>query len=487
MADNHQNEGVGLIYQHHYDRDLEADLEKNIMNLIMWMQEWSARNTHLYTDPATNSQEKYTTPIKDSSAIAEIRKAYSLARFLCMKYQEWDAVNSINSYIEFLTEQRELDALSTLKNLEVLSEIISKNLGIKHRFRDRVEDKQPWDLKFKKKLGFKREIEQKHLDFFNTIDREWKKLAFLLTYYVVAKEGDAHILLSGPNLSGKSNTAMCLLRQCSVYLVDYWKVGMFNDHYIEKHEEARGIPQRKFEIKEDSYITPDPTMLKTRFASQQYQCIDINEGMEAATNLQSMKSDIVSLGVKRFTSRSSHNIVVWEYQVQQRPTAMMLEGMNFWVQKMYPEHFVLSIASMLVRKKDPYYMKELDKCRTDKEIGTWMTKINPNYIHTFRAPRLSKRKEKEFKIHYEEQKALQLVSDNVRTKVGHEYNLMLNKVYEMEAKHEIDFIEIESRILDPIGYNLKDKQAFMRDYGRLKRAKMYEKWAATVEQEVAKQ
>jgi len=447
------------------------------MHLVMWIQEWSARNTYI------SNGESQVFPIRDSQAIAEIRKIFSQVRFLCMKYQEWDPATQINTYIGFLTGQRELDTISTLKNLEFLSDILAKSLGIKHKFRDRVEDTMEWDAEFKKKLEFP-ELTAEEKEYYGTIERKWKKLCWLLTYYVVRCKGDAHILLSGPNLAGKSNTAIRLLKQCNTYLVDYWKVKKYNEFYIEKHPDAAETIQDKFQIKRDVYITPDAQLLKDRFESGQYQCIDINEGMEAATNLQSMKSDIVSLGVKRFTSRSYHNIVVWEYQVQQRPTAMMLEGMNFWIQKMKKRHFILSIASTLVRKKDPYYMKELDKCRTDRDIGVWMKKINPNYNGTFRAPKLNARDEHEFQMYYWEQKDVAAKASEVRRKSTQGYDLMLQDVWtRVNIEHTLSLIEIEG-LLDEIGYSKKDKEAFMRDYGRLNRLRQYEKYNKKEEMKV---
>jgi hypothetical protein len=463
-------EGGGLIYQHHYDRDLEAQSETDLMHLIMWMQEWNSRNTYYIRGV------KYVKPIQDSQAIAEIRKIFSQVRFLCMKYQEWAAVTEINKYVTFLTDAKELDGPSTLANLERLSETIARNLGVKHKFKDRTEDRRPWDMEIKKKLEFP-EMTEEEIHYYLGINRDWKKMCWLITYYVVKCNGDAHILLSGPNLSGKSNTAIRLLKQCNWYLVNYWKVNKYNDHYIKRHPDQKGVKQDIFRIRRDVYITPDAKELRLRFESQQYQTLDINEGMEAATNLQSMKSDIVSLGVKRFTSRSYHNIVIWEYQVQQRPTAMMLEGMNFWIQKMKKRHFILSIASTLVRKKDPYYMEELNKCRTDKEIGIWMTKKNPNYVHTFRAPKLGPKNEMTFQMHYWKQKDLQLKGEVIKEKMGNKYNLMVEEIWNrVNVLNNLTFLDIPEVLERDMGFQDKDVASFMRDYGRFNRAQLYDRW-----------
>ena len=461
--------GGALIWQLHYDRDMEADTEKHLMDLTMWLQEWNSRNTR------TVGGIPYVSPIKDSQAIGEIRKVFSQTRILLMGYREWDAAALIKGYLDWLNNQRVLDAVDTLKNLDMLAEIIAKDLKRKHNFRDKVEKERKWDQELKKKLEFP-DLTQEERKYYDTIDREWKKLAWLITYYVVKLGGDAHILLSGPNLSGKSNTAIRFLKKCNWYLMHYWNVNKYNEFHTEKHPELKDVKQDKFDIERDVYINIDPNKLRRRFEEEQYQCIDINESMETATNLQSMKTDVIELGVKRYTTRSYHNIVIWEYQVQTRPTAMMLEGMNFWFQKMKKRHFILSVASTLVRKKDPYYMKELEKCRSDKEIGKWMEDLNPNYIHTFRAPKLSENEERKFQVFYWKEKDLQLRRENVRVKTTKDYDLIVADMWERINKyHLFSILELDGE-LEKMGFNKRDRESFMRDYGKYNRVMVYEQY-----------
>ena len=412
--------------------------------------------------------------ITDSEAIGEIREIYATVGMLCDKYNEPEAVKVIDAYLKWLSEQHELNGPATLNDLHTLAKIMANNLGRKHRFMDNLDKVKVWDRELKKKLEF-HQFPPKVEEYFNKISGEWRKLAFLLCWYVVVEGGDAHILLTGPNNSGKTNTACCILRKCNWYLINYWKVTKYNEYYIEKHPESAAVPLDKFSIKRDCYVIPDPEALEKRFNSGQFQCIDVNEGMEAATSLQSMKKDVVSLGVNRFTSRSYHNIVIWEYQVQHRSTAMMIEGMNFWIQKMKKRHFVLSMPSSLVRKRDPYNFNQLDKCEDDDAIGDWMIK-QKNYVHTFKAPKLGPKNEKIFKQHYNEQKMLQKEGKDVRTKKGLGYELMIKEMWERVNKdHTMSILDLEGS-LDEMGYNKKDKDAFMRDYGKYGRIKSYEKW-----------
>jgi hypothetical protein len=331
-----------------------------------------------------------------------------------------------------------------------------------------------WDQELKKKLEFNEPFTEDEQNFYDVIQKDYRRFAFITTYYVVKCKGDAHILLSGPNNSGKTNTAILFLACCNKFLVDFWHVKKYNEMHLKLHPELRDVPQRKFSIIKDVFVTPDSDQLKERFVQEQFQTIDINEGMEAATNLQSNKAEAVELGVKRFTTRSYHNIIVWEYQVQQRPTAMMLEGMNFWIQKMRKRHFVLSMASTLVRKKDPYYMKELDKCRTDNQISYWMKYINPNYIHTFKAPKLKAKYEKIFQNHYWAEKDRQSQGEKAKSIMTAGYSEMVEEVWtKINKDHTLTLIELGDE-LTKRGFKENDVKSFMRDYGRYNRTRMWQ-------------
>lgn len=294
---------------------------------------------------------------------------------------------------------------------------------------------------------------------------------------MVIEEGDAHILLSGPNLSGKTDTALPFLGAANKYLVEYFHVKKYNETHLKLHPEDADIPQRRFSIKKDVYVTPEGDELKNRFVQEQFQTIDVNEGMEAGNNMQSNKAQTVELGIKRFTTRSYHNIVIWEYQVQKRMTAMMLEGMNFWMQKMRKRHYILSIPSTLVRKKDPYYMQELEKCRTDSEISYWMRYLNPNYIHTFKAPHMKPYHRKIFQAHYWQEKDKQAQGEKTRKSMTVGYTQMIEDIWnKINVRHTLSLIELGDT-LSEMGFKDNDKKSFMRDYGKLNRVKKWENWS----------
>jgi hypothetical protein len=203
--------------------------------------------------------------------------------------------------------------------------------------------------------------------------------------------------------------------------------------------------------------------------------------------MQSNKADAIRLGIQRLTTRSYHNIIIWEYQVQQRPTGMMLEGMNFWMQKMRKRYYILSIASTLVRKKDPYYMKELEKCRSDNEISYWMKYSNPNYIHTFKAPHMKPKFRKIFQDHYWEQKEKQSKAETARKTMTLDYTRMIEDVWtQINVKHTLSLIELGEDLANK-GFRENDRKAFMRDYGRYNRARMWEGSRTKNEEEMGAQ
>ena len=473
--------GNVLIFKHHFDRDDENNLKDTLERLLAGFQEWSARNTH--PEYIVNGNP-YVVPITDTKAIGEIREVFSGAKYLFNKYHEKETASMVGGYIDFLTEQKELDTISTIKNLQMLLDLLAEKLGINHGFKDRTDNDKLWEETLARRLEFP-PMTARDLAYRKTLKWEWDQLAFDMTYYCVKCKGDAHILLSGPNLSGKSNTSIPFLIRCNHHFRVFWDVEKFNEFYVNgnpgenmpPHPEAAGVKLGKFSIRRDVYVTPESEELRTRFKESQYQAINVNEGMEAATNIQSQKSEAVQLGIKRFTTRSFHNIVIWEYQVADRPTGMMLEGMNFWFQKMKKRHFVLSAASTLIRKKDPYLMKEMNKCRSDKEFGDWMENKNgsgnPNYIHTFKSPKMSARIEKAFQMWYWESKERQAAIDKVKNSIGRDYTAMIDEIWQkVNVNHTLAFIEIGDE-LSKAGFNERDKASFMRDYGRYNRNKLW--------------
>ena len=186
-----------------------------------------------------------------------------------------------------------------------------------------------------------------------------------------------------------------LLSFANRLLREYWKV---------KNE--------RFSLKKDVYYVPAPTDLDELLGDTMYNTKDLNEGMAAAVNLRSMDPQVIKLGVNAFITRAKHNFVIFESQVASRVPKLLEERFNLWIHKMSKEWAVMSIPSSLYRKVDPLYLDELDKLRSDKEISYWFRYKNPNYITTFRAPKLKKSFEEKFKD-YQKKAQLWLLSVSV--------------------------------------------------------------------------
>ena len=118
------------------------ETKNSIRSLLKSFQEWSARNTH----PEYLVEGKpYVAPITDTVAIGEIRRIFSGAKYLLKKYHETEAVEMVGRYIDFLTNQKQLDTTATIKNLQMLLDLLGEKLGIKHGFRDNIDETRPWD------------------------------------------------------------------------------------------------------------------------------------------------------------------------------------------------------------------------------------------------------------------------------------------------------------------------------------------------------
>ena len=122
-----------LKYMHHYDRDLEAQTELKLMNMVKAFQEWCIRKAYFVNN------KKYVMAITDSEAIGEIREIYATVGMLCDKYNEPEAVKVIDAYLKWLSEQHELNGPATLNDLHTLAKIMANNLGRKHRFMDNLD------------------------------------------------------------------------------------------------------------------------------------------------------------------------------------------------------------------------------------------------------------------------------------------------------------------------------------------------------------
>ncbi len=443
-----------LIYTHHYDRDEEHALEEGIVSISRTLQEYITRRSYFIkrTDSQGKEIEERVCPISDPVIIAEIKGLAVDTTMLLLKYRETDYANEVKKLEDYLGAYRSYDAISLLKNVLTLREIVAIVLGDKHNFKDRTEKQFAWEKEVKKKWHLT-DLNEKDEQYFQNLPTKWKKMVFLATHNMVNCDGDIYALVTGINNGGKTNTSLALLSFANRLLREYWKV---------KNE--------RFSLKKDVYYVPAPTDLDELLGDTMYNTKDLNEGMAAAVNLRSMDPQVIKLGVNAFITRAKHNFVIFEYQVASRVPKLLEERFNLWIHKMSKEWAVMSIPSSLYRKVDPLYLDELDKLRSDKEISYWFRYKNPNYITTFRAPKLKKSFEEKFKDYQKKAHLTTKLASETNMLVNQSYWLLIKRMWDrINMEHRLALIELPSILRQEVHYSEAQVKSFMRDYNKYDR------------------
>ena len=446
-----------ILFKQNYDKELEHWVEERFSFLL--------KNLHYYR--MAKGERAITVP----ELLAEIKGLVSPLRRLYVKYHE-NTVN-IDKFNEYVRQEPRLPVLWTIESLEILETEFLQLIAIKHGFMDKIENKEPWEEKIKKKLQL-RDMNEEESIYYATKDSDWKKIAWYISMNNVVRHGDASILLSAPNDGGKTNTALPILKEVNKCYLQFWikqpkyqkTLVPYSEEFVQLHPEKAKERLGKFKIVNDVMITPTPAEIQQRVSIEQYRCLDINEPMEAATNLQSMQREVIQMGVKRYTTRMQHNTLIWEYQVAKRPTALMLEGMNFWINKMGLKWCVLSMASHLYRRTDPYYLTELDKCRSDREISRWFTKVNPNFIHKFKAPKMSVVMEEEFKTHYKQKQQEKQAAEGMKASSLAIYNNLIKQLWNECYDGRVSKVNLPRLLASQYHFSEGQIKRFMRDYDK---------------------
>jgi hypothetical protein len=415
----------------------------------------------------------------NSEIIATIKGTLQDIKILLLKSEELGMYDEIAKYEDSIRAETQLNTIETLKTLEQIQrEFVI--LMAKHNFKDWIQPKkQPWDTyKVKKKLQLP-ELEQQWINPWNkeklipaeyydyisepgekpwdTIikcpkhknkklnvsryDRRPDQLVFLMTFHTVVNKGDCHLLLTGVNLSGKTNTAVAMLKLANWFYRNYWKVS-----YTDK-EKFEEVP----EFRMDTNITylPLENALDDILGDNQFRTQDLNEGMKFATKANWQNKKAQDAAAIAYVARSHHPIVIYEYQVSKRPPSYFMERFNFWLHKMNKKWMVLSMASGIYRKSDPYYMDEIDKIKDDDAISHWFVHKNANYITRMRAPRMIRKDEKEFdKLHKEAHQTL-LNASKIQKALSDIYYLKLEEFWnKINVANEMAYSDIQKVLIE---------------------------------------
>lgn len=380
---------------------------------------------------------------------------------LYLKYHE--DIKPITDYEEQISLSTALPTLQTIKKLKELQEAEIKNIAVKHKLMDRLEEKEPWEDIVKKKFWLNQiKNFDIHEQYAKTIFPEIKRFVFYETAYMVLCEGDIISLKSGPNNSGKTSSSLVELRWANYFLRNYWKVSKFSDKYE---------PLDKFSMRKNVFYYPDASQIADKIAeATQYNCIDINEGMKAAVNLKSWDPETIDMINDIFTERSKHNFLMWEYQAAKRPPKMLLTRFNVWEHKMGQKWLVVSMPSSLYRTEDPMYMGEVEKLKGDRAISAWFTHRwgNANFIDKFKSPKLKDKYKNLFDKIKRQEKEKYERGKKVRKTINNIWYTFVEDMWNKVDQGSLAYVDLKT-ILEEKGFKDPQIKQFLRDYDKYDR------------------
>ena len=349
----------------------------------------------------------------------------------------------------------------------------------KHAFMDRVDTKRPWEENFKKKLNLLDiKLDQEQIDWYDKYcdsktdhkyKKKWRKICFWWALYCVKRKGDICTLVTGINNSGKSNTSVRMLQFTNRIFRECWHI---------KEDEKQTIELHKFNIDKDVVYDPDPSVLNSLLEEDRfYQTIDITEGMGSATNLQSMDKKVIKLGVKAYRMRYRRDVIIWEYQITERPPKLLVTRFNSWIHKLNWYWGVISCPSSFYRTKDPLYLKRLeDIADNDTKLARWFDnpRQNPNYICKFTTPKLSNTMQAKFDHNMMEADKRMLEKEELQDKHATRY---FSIVKDLWKKVNIDNFMVEDQIATELigkGFNKPQIEKVVKLYSEYDATQKYQ-------------
>ena len=400
-----------LLFTPAFDRYREENAEATFIMVIQ------ALNTYW--------AEYHSDYIVDSEAVGTIKGLIEPVKILLMKEEEEETLTQVKAYEESIKNETILPTLDTIANLKILEEIFVRAMA-KNGHRDRKKIKYSWEENFFRRLRLPK-LTQPHFSYFFALPTMEDKIAWLQTYHTVMNGGDIHALWTGINNSGKSNGAIHMLMRCNWYYRNYWwpiratcrpDREIFSFQEVDDAKDAVPIPE--FDLSKNVVYLPVNSSLDELLGDTQYELRDLNEGMKFANNLRSMDARVVDAGTNAYIARAHFPIVYYEYQVSKRPPGLLMERFNMWFHKMSKPWAVLSMASGLFRKTDPYYLKRIDKLDDDDEINDWIQNKNPNYICELQTGVMERPEHRAFKKFQKKAHLEMLRASLVKKKIGDE-------------------------------------------------------------------
>lgn len=207
-------------------------------------------------------------------------------------------------------------------------------------------------------------------DYFeNKVHSALHKTAFLINHYRVIEDGEAHMLMSGDNRSGKTGTSVRLLLYSWKDLNGFYRPRIEEQLAAGKYLKMDGTPYEKFEdlipqkfSLKDRMIFMDSKNRLNLLATSPFPDLLYDEGNFTNINLKSMDPQAIEDTIAAFGARNKHPFIIYNYQNSNRPTLFLREKFNMWIHKIHIKHGFLFIRQRLViPSQDPWLVKKLDK------------------------------------------------------------------------------------------------------------------------------
>ena len=206
---------------------------------------------------------------------------------------------------------------------------------------------------------------EKFTNDFSKLTYTLDKIVYIIAYNMALNEGDAYIICSGDNATGKSSFDIRFGKKLSKFLKIYFNI------------------KTPFRLNKNVLFNPKKNDINQLQGEKEHQIFVIDDGYFVGLNLDfnidSAKETVkVAMG-----TRSKHNCVVFNFQRPSRASRGLLERFKIMFFKPTKQDVILLARSNLtVLSEDPWDLMNVMKAKNDRERISAI-KRNQNYIVAF--------------------------------------------------------------------------------------------------------
>lgn len=212
--------------------------------------------------------------------------------------------------------------------------------------------------------------DEKFINDFSKLTTTFHKVVYIIAYQMAKNDGDAYIICSGDNSTGKSSFDIRFMKRLSKTLKTFFNI------------------TTPFKLNRNVLYNPKKNDINELQADKEFQLYVVDEGYLVGMNLDfSLEAAKETVKVAMGT-RSKHNAVIFNFQKPTRATKGLLERFKIMFFKPTKRDAILLARSNLtVLSEDPWDLDNILKAKTDRERITAI-KRNQNYIVAFTTKKL---------------------------------------------------------------------------------------------------